>query len=510
MHHEDSHQAADPPLGGPLADEFQLLAPIGGGEPADSPDPAPPQPEPTADKNSLVRWWKRECGGREVCLLAFPLVVSTISWSLMNFTDRMLLSWWSTNAMAASLPAGMMHWTMICFFFGVAQYVNTFVAQYYGAGRADRIGSAVWQGMRIGWYSTPLFLLMGVAAPWLFRIFGHAPELMWVEVLYFQTLSLGAGGTVIAGAMSTFFTGRGQTKVVMVVDAAAALLNVVLDYLWIFGKLGFPAGGIEGAGWATAFSQWFKVAAFALLIVRALGRGDIYGFGPGRRFDKNLFLRLARFGGPSGLQWLIEAGVFSLFVLFMSRLGVQEAAATTAAFSINGVAFVPMLGIGIAVTTLVGQRLGAGQPDLAARATWTGVVLGLGYSLVFGVFYLFTPKLFLLGHAAGGDPQEYAKLEATTVVLLRFVAAYCLFDALQILFSSALKGAGDTAFVLMNTVMTAFTALIVGYVGSRLFETGLHWWWSVITCWILTLGFVYCGRFLQGKWRSMRVIEPEL
>jgi MATE family multidrug resistance protein len=284
-------------------------------------------------------------------------------------------------------------------------------------------------------------------------------------------------------------------------------LNVGLDYLWIFGKLGFPAGGIEGAGWATSVSQWFKVIAFGAMMLAAWRRNREYQFGRGRKFDRRLFLRLARFGGPSGLQWLIEAGVFSLFVLFMSQIGVSEAAATTAAFSVNGVAFVPMLGIGIAVTTLVGQRLGAGQPDLAERATWTGVILGVIYSLIFGFFYLFTPKLFLLGHAAGGDPAEYAQLESVTVVLLRFVAAYCLFDALQILFSSALKGAGDTAFVLLNTIVTAGTALAIGFTGSRLFETGLLWWWSIITCWIFALGIVYLCRFLNGRWRTMRVIE---
>ena len=82
--------------------------------------------------------------------LALPLVISTASWTLMNFVDRMFLLWHSPGAMAAAMPAGMLHFTMICFPLGVASYVNTFVAQYHGAGRPERIGTALWQGTRIG------------------------------------------------------------------------------------------------------------------------------------------------------------------------------------------------------------------------------------------------------------------------------------------------------------------------------------------------------------------------
>ena len=97
-------------------------------------------------------WWTRECGGRDVLEIALPLVVSTGSFAVTLFVDRMFLLWHSATEMAAAMPAGMLHWTMICFPLGIAAYSNTFVAQYHGARRPERIGLATWQALRVGFY----------------------------------------------------------------------------------------------------------------------------------------------------------------------------------------------------------------------------------------------------------------------------------------------------------------------------------------------------------------------
>ena len=99
-----------------------------------------------------------------------------------------------------------------------------------------------------------------------------------------------------------------------------------------------------------------------------------------------------------------------------------------------------MLGVGIAASTLVGQQLMRGRPDLATRATWTALTFALAYTALCGLFFLLTPDLFLLGHRAGADPQEFGQLRDVAVILLRFVAAYCLFDAMQIIFAGRSRG----------------------------------------------------------------------
>ena len=458
--------------------------------------------------NGTNNWWSRPCGARDVLVLALPLVISTASWTVMNFVDRMLLLWHSTRAMAAAMPAGMLYFSLLCFPLGLATYVNTFVAQYEGAGRHGRIGLAVWQGVRIGLFATPLFLITIPLAPWMFELAGHEPQVAGLEVLYYQVLCFGAGGHVIASAMSCFFTGRGQTRVVMAVDVTSSLLNGLLDYALIFGHWGFPAMGIEGAAWATVAAQWFRMVAYWWLMMRPIYR-EKYQLVAGRRFDAPLMWRLLRYGGPTGLQMLVEVSAFSLFVLLVGRLGEDAMAATTLAFNVNSVAWVPMLGLGIALSTMVGQQLGHNRPEMAARATWTAFWMAQTYLSVMAVLYVLAPDLFLFGHASGTDPAEFDRLRKVTVVLLRFVAAYSLLDAMNLMFVGALKGAGDTRFILMVSVITSPLPVLASWAGVTYGGWGLIWCWIVLTLWIWALAVIYFVRFLQGRWRQMRVIEPE-
>jgi len=438
--------------------------------------------------------------------MALPLVASTMSFTVMHFTDRVLLSRSSTTAVAAALSAGMLNWTIFSFFMGVAGYVNTFVAQYHGANQPERVGVALWQSLRIGFYATPLFLALAHFAPYVFAAFEHEPEMLWNETLYITVLAFGAGPPVISAAVSSFWVGRGDTRMVLVVNVLAALLNIVLDVVWIFGYLGFPEGGIEGAAWATVTSQWFKVIAYFVFLYR----GDNirkFGLETGRVFDLALTRRLLWFGVPNGLQFVIEGGAITMFVLFVGQLGKVPAAATTVAFSVNMVAFIPMIGMAIAVSTLVGQQLGANRADLAARATYTGVAIALIYTGLFTPVYLFAPELCT--SIFGGSTELSAEVQAIAVVLLRFVAAYCLFDAIQLVFVHAIKGAGDTRFVLLTTTVMSGLFVGAGVAGSQWWSFKLYDWWWLLTGWISVLGVIYFLRFLQGKWRHMRVIEEE-
>lgn len=457
-------------------------------------------------EHSLIRrWWLSSCGGRDVMQLALPLVLSTASWTLMHFVDRVFLTWHSTEAIAAAMPAGMLYFSVLCLPLGLAGYVNTFVAQYYGAARPESIGAIIWQGVLLGSLAIPLFALLIPAAPTIFQAANHGPQIAQFETVYFQALAFGAGGAVISAALSAFFTGLGNSRVVMVVDMAAALLNLSLDYLLIFGHAGLPELGIWGAGIATTISQWAKVVAYALIISKPEFRVP-YRFIEGCRLDWPLMRRLLVYGSPSGIQLFLETLAFTAFLFLIGRLGPIPLAATTIGFSINSFAFVPMLGLGIAVTTLVGQQLGRQKPRLAERATYSAFLLGGVYVGGMALLYLTCPKLFLLVHAAGSD-AEFAKLSAICAVLLRFVALYCFLDMMHIVFVSAIKGAGDTRFVLLITLIVSPLPVLLAYLGLTVWNWGLFTFWGVITGWISMLGLIYLFRFRQGKWKQMSVLD---
>ncbi len=442
-------------------------------------------------------------------LVSLPLVVATISTTVMIFIDRMFLLWYAPQAMAAAMPAGMLHFTVVSFPLGVALYVNTFVAQYEGAGRPGRIGPIVWQGMWIGIAAAPLLLATIPGASLLLAWINKDPELARLETTFYRVLTFGSGAMIIAAAQVSFFTGREKTRVVMGVDTVATLLNAGLDYIWIFGHCGFSPHGIAGAAWATTTAGWFRVLVYAWLMLRPANR-QVYQMAAGWRPRADLMRRLWRYAGPGGLQTFMEVAAFTVFLMLVGRLGELPLAATTLAFTINNLAWVPMWGLGTAVTAIVGQQLGRNCPELAARAAWTALVIALVYMGTMAFCFVAVPDWFLNAFAARASVAAFGPLRETTIVLLRFVAAYCLLDAFSVVFSSTIRGAGDMRFILWTTLVTSPPPLLATWWGVWRQGWGLLWCWAVITAWVCALGLIYLARFLQGRWRQMRVIEPEV
>ncbi|HEX4144406.1 MAG TPA: MATE family efflux transporter, partial [Pirellulales bacterium] len=432
-----------------------------------------------------------------------------MSWTLMHFIDRIFLLSYSTESVAAALPSGNLSFAVICLPLGITSYVNTFVSQYHGAGRPEKIGVSVWQGVGIGLLTLPFVLATIPLAPWFFSACDHPVNVARQEAIFYQVNCWGDAAIIISASLSSFFTGRGRVRTVMIVDSLAALTNMVLDYAWIFGHWGFPESGIAGAAWATVVALWLKTFLYLILFLRPRYR-ERYGTASGCRFDPEIAWRLLRYGLPSGMQLLLEVAGYAVFLLFIGKLGEMDMAATSLAFNVNNLAFMPVLGLGLATSTLVGHRMGEERPDLAARVTRSAFVIGAGYMLLISAFYVLTPDLILMAHWSIVEQHDFHQLRDLTVVLLRFVAAYCLFDAMNVIFSAAIKGAGDTRFVMITTTITSAIPVLLTWLGLYHFGLGIYWAWIVMTGWVTVLGFIYMARFMQGKWRSMRVIEDPL
>jgi len=458
----------------------------------------------------LKKNWNRQAGYREILVVAIPLILSTASWSVQHFVDRMFLAWYSPETIAAAMPAGMLHFSMVAIFMGTAGYVNTFVAQYYGAKRYHRIGPALWQGVYMSLIGGVLILITIPFAGFIFSLVGHSPQVQQNEVEYFRVICLGGGFYIASYALSGFFSGRGKTWPVMWVNVLTTAVNLILDYALIFGHWGFPELGIKGAGIATVVAGAFSFLLF-LAILAGGNTNRTYHTLKGWRFDKALFMRLLRFGFPSGVQFFLEMTGFTGFVLVVGRLGTASLAATNIAFNINTLAFMPMIGFGIAISVLVGQYLGADKPGLAQTAVYSGFHMTLAYMISIGAAYVLVPDIFVAPFAHQADPQSFSEIYRYAVILLRFVAVYSIFDAMNIIFCSAIKGAGDTRYVMFVTVaLSIFVLIIPVYLVVEVFEAGLMLAWVLATVYVSLLGVVFYLRFLGGKWKTMRVIEQEV
>jgi MATE family, multidrug efflux pump len=447
---------------------------------------------------------------RELLAIALPLVLSSGSLSLMHVIDRIFLTWYSTEALAAAMPAGLLHWTVMSIFIGTATYVNTFVAQYDGAGKKNRVVAAVWQGVYLAVVSgacvTAVFVPL---CPLIFAAAGHAPAVQTLEIEYFSILCFGAVPMITAAALSAYFSGRGRTKVLMWVNTGIASVNIAFDYLMIFGVGPFPVMGIRGAAIATVISQVAGVLMYVAVIVRERNH-DGYAAFRHRAFNRELFGRLLRYGLPTGFQFFSDISGFLVFIFLIGRIGTAEQAATNLAFNLNSMAFIPMLGFGTAVMTLVGKRIGEQRPELAVRTTWLAFGLCSVYMLVFCAIYVFLPDVILYPYAVKQTPEEFAPIRELVHVLLLFVALYSFFDGMAIIFGSAVRGAGDTRFSLVFTLIAGWSLMVAPtWIVWHVFEADLiAAWWSV-SVYILVAGFGFLVRFQMGQWKSMRVIEAD-
>lgn len=450
--------------------------------------------------------WSREGGYRPLLAIAVPLILSNGAISIQQFIDRMFLAWYSPDAMAAATPAGILSFTVMSLFLNTAAYSGTFVAQYYGAGRLERIGPVVWQTIYLSLASALLMLVFVPLAEPIFALAGHAPAVARLETSYFRILSLGALFPILGAGLSGFYAGQGRTWPVMWVNLEITGLNVLLDYWLIFGGLGLPALGIRGAAIATVTATASGTAIMTLLILARRNR-HVYRL-QRRRLDFELLRRIIRYGVPSGLQVLIDVAGFTVFVMLIGRMGMQNLAATNIALNVNMLAFMPVIGLGIAVSMLVGRYVGEGATPRAEYAAYSGMHLALAYMLCVGSAYLLLPDIFIVPYTLGAAPGEYRLIAATARLLLRFVALYSLFDALTLVFSSAIKGAGDTRFVVAVIALISGGVLIVPTI---LVVFVLKWSilgaWSVATCYVSLLGIVFFLRFRSGAWKRMQVIE---
>ena len=445
---------------------------------------------------------------RQVLGLAAPLVLSMTGYMLMQFIDGVFLAWHSTEAVAALGPAGMAAFMLGSSFMGAAGYTGTLVAQYTGADRTGRIGTAVWQGIHLALACGLLVAACGPLGHWLFAVVGHPDNVRAYEAQYFSIICYGTPLALLATALSGFFSGRGDTRTLMVVQISGLAVNAVLAWALIFGRLGLPAWGMAGAAVATVAAQGAVALALAVLFLRRCHQ-SAYATRRGWRFDRDMMGRLLRFGLPSGLRMGVEIFGWTLFLFFVGRLGTHELAATSIAWRINGLAFFPIIGLSEAIRILVGQSQGRGDTATSVHVTIQGAIVAEVWMLLAAAFFLLAPReLYALFQGPGIGAAEFVAIRETGVVLLRFVAVYCLMDSFNITILGALMAAGDTRWTSGATCL-----LYLGFVGGLVLadhlRLGLYAEWTWATAFVLIIASVWIWRFRAGVWKTIRVIEGD-
>lgn len=444
----------------------------------------------------------------EILKIAWPLIIANSFWNLQLTIDRVFLGQYSTESLAAAIAVSGIFWTPLALIQQTAAYVMTFVAQYSGAKEHQMIGSSVWHAIYISLIGGTVMILSIPFASSLFELIGHAPGVQKLETEYYISLCYSAMPTALVAVASSFYSGLGQTKIIIAFNAIGLVVNAILDYLLIFGNLGFPELGIAGAGYATTIATWAS-AIFGLFLVFQKNHEPIYSIRSGWRLKRDLMFRYFKYGLPSGMQWALEGLAFTVFLIILGRVVDGEAALASSGIvvTVMMIAVLPALGIAQAVSIEVGRFLGERRPELAEASTWAGLQVAFIYIAVIGFTFVVFPQFYLAWFENSKDTQLWVSVSQIVPYLLMFMGVFVCFDSVNFVFSFALKGAGDTRFVTLLALTLPWPLMVLPAWLVRDLKGAVYWSWGMASIYSVTLALVFWRRFVGGKWKSMSVIH---
>lgn len=452
--------------------------------------------------------WRKKSRYRDVAQVCIPLVTGMAATTVMEFTDRIFLSHYSVDAISAVVPAGVSVFLLLIFFGGIASYISVFIAQYAGAGRLDKIGATLWQGIFFTLFSgIILFAIAAFVTKPLFSLVGHGANIQVLEVQYFNILCQGGILHVAIQTLSGFFTGRGMTRPVMIANILGMVVNIPLNYALIYGAWGAPELGIVGAGIATVVAWGVTLLCLAppVFSQRFLQEFKIL---ESIAIDWSILKRLLKYGVPGALQFSMDVFAFTFFILIIGRLGTMPLAASNIVISISSLAFMPALAFSFGISSMAGRALGRGKPEEARSAAWSGIHILMCYTLVLDACLIFFSEaivtLFIDTEAAGMDYEELLRMAS---ILLKFVATYILFDVFYMIFAAVLKGAGDTRFLLLAICSATFSLMLLPLIiGITYLGMNVYMAWGCVVLFIGSLALMTSLRYRGGKWEKMLVI----
>ena len=446
--------------------------------------------------------WEAPNGYKKMLKIALPLIISMGTATVMEVTDRLFLSHYSADALAASVPASSASLLLLLTVMGVTGYAGVFIAHYTGAKIRERVGTALWQSIYMSIVGGIFLALLWFAARPLFSLTGADPAILELEVIYFRILSLGGIMALLGYSVGCFFTGRGHARQVMIANIIATLVNVPLDYALIFGAFGLPELGIAGAGIATVMG-WTISCIIICFMVFTKENDKVFAVRRNWRPNFTYIKRIIRYGLPSGLELFMEMLATTLFIFLAGYLGREALAASNIAFTINSLAYLPMVGIYTATSILVGQGMGAKDIPGVERAVVSGLHIITVYMVLIGAMFVFLPQLFTYFFSG---PEITGEIRHEAEILLRFVALYCLFDCFCLIYFGALKGAGDTVFIML--LMTfGCVVLAAGSIAVLVYWKSLYGIWAMLTIYIGLMGLGAYLRYKGGKWKTYQLVS---
>ncbi len=472
---------------------------------------------------------------REVWFIAWPTILTMTSYTIMQFMDKLMVGQVGPLELTAQSNGGIWAFTPLAWVMGALTVVNTYTAQNLGAGTPENGPKYAWTAIWLSAISWAVFMIpMALLMPWIFEFLGdpsrgdHSDALIKMETDYAQILLVGSVVMLSARGVSHFFFGLHRPKVITIATISGNITNVIFNYMLIFGEAGLtiyndsgavvcdmpgipgtPQWGVYGAAVGTIIGTGveFAIPMFVFLGKKMNAR---YGTRKAWRFNMKTMKDVFKLGWPCAIQWGNEIVCWSLFLsVIVGRFGQQHMTAGWIALGYMHLAFMPTIGVSTAVNSLVGKYIGAGRPDTAVARARLGLALAVGYMTICGAAFLIFrhPMVSLF---VGGDtpPEEVAEIVAIGGRIMICAAIFQTFDAFGITYTGALRGAGDTLWPSVATIVYSWSFIVGGGLALAVYAPQLESIgpWIGAATFIIFYGITMAWRFESGAWRKINLL----
>ncbi len=459
--------------------------------------------------------WREEIAA--TLALAWPLVLAQLAQFSLQITDVIMMGWLGREALAAgSLAAALLH-PVVVFGIGALSAVSPMVAQAIGAKDYTSVRRSARQGIWVAFVISVLIMILLYQSQHIYALGGQMPGLSAEAARYLNFAAIGVFPSLGFVALRSLVTAHSETRIILVTTIASFFVNFAGNYLLMFGKFGFPALGLAGAGISTSVVQTFVFIFLALYVVfkKSYRKYDLLA-----RFwkpDWPRFFELFRIGIPIGLMVMVEVGLFAAAVFLMGWIGTDALAAHTVAVQLASLAFMVPLGLSQATTVRTGLAYGARCLEGIHRAGWVSVLISALFNSISCASFLLFPH-FLVGLYLDPTVAANSVPFALAVSYLAYAGLFQLVDGLQATMAGALRGLSDTNVPMLIAIVgywicglpiSYFCGFILGWEGEGIWlglASGL-----AITAASLTYRFINRERLGLVKFSNRAILEvPEL
>lgn len=440
---------------------------------------------------------------RRTLFLAAPLIIGQLTSYAMSFVDTVMAGRLGALDLAA-VAVGSSVWSAgMVFIVGLTMAVSAAVSQLEGEGRRRQAGAltrqALWLALMV---SVVLFMLMR-RGDWVMSAVGVEPAVADLANRYLLAISWGVPALAGMLVLRFFSEGIGYTRPTMYIGVAGILINVPLNYVLMFGRLGFPQLGAEGCGWATAIVLWLQLVMMAAWILWRPRYRPFEVFSHFNGPDRREILALAKLGVPIGLMVFLEVSLFIAAALAIGTLGTIPVAAHQVAINYSGLIFMVPLGLAGAITVRVGNAVGRRDRAGARRAGVVGMIMALAFGALSSLVIVLFPETIVRLYTS--DPE----VVALAVSLLFFAAVFQLADCLQVSAAGALRGLKDTRIPMLYCVLAYWlVGMSLGWWLTFRQDWGPAGMWVGIIAGLTTAAFLLGGRFMRitASWKEIREV----